>query len=180
MPAPAALQGLSLAGGQQVALRPALPQDSLLARRFIQGLTARTHWRRFHGRLPALGTASLVSPDTTAHPPHQALVAVLGDEGGPQQRLVGDARFVRDGAGRDAEFALVVCDSLRRQGVGRALMQALAQRAAEAGVRWLRGEVHLDNAPMLNLLLGLGFRPARCDETAGLMVFERRLHAPGS
>lgn len=154
-------------------LRPARPQDSVLAQRFIQGLSARSQRRRFHGRLPALGAAALAGRDSIAHPPHQAWVALLHD--GPQVRMVGDVRFVRDGDGRDAEFGLVVCDSLHRQGLGRALMLALLHHAARRGVRWLRGEVHLDNPAMLSLMLSLGFRPARCDEAAGLMVFETRL-----
>jgi len=173
----------SLRPGQdhRALLRPATPQDGLLALRFMHGLSPRTHRRRFHARLPALGTAVLAGTDSLAHPPHQALVALVAivREGG-QERMVGDARFVRDSGGREAEFAIVVCDSMRRQGLGRALLLGLQQLAAESGVRWLRGDVHLDNPPMLALMLSLGFRPARRDEASGLMVFEQRLLAPGA
>ncbi len=167
-----------LPGGHQAVLRAAQPDDAPLAERFLLGLSARTHRRRFVGRLPALGAAAMASAGALANPRHFALVAMLRD--GTQERLVADARFICDGDGRDAEFAIVVCDQMRRQGLGRALMLGLQQRAAERGVRWLRGEVHMDNPPMLALMLSLGFRPSRCDEAAGLMVFEQRLQAPGS
>ena len=173
---PYAHGGMRLNSGDRALLRPALPQDGPLALRFMRGLSPRTHWRRFHGRLPALGMVALASTDSMPHPPHQALVAVVREGG--YERIVGDARFVRDSGGREAEFAVVVCDSMRRQGLGRALLLGLQQQAAESGVRWLRGDVHLDNPPMLALMLSLGFRPARCDEAAGLMVFEQRLLAP--
>ena len=153
-------------------VRRARPQDCLLAPAFLHGLSSRTHRRRFHGRLPALGVAALAAP-TPGDGRHQALVATAQD--GVREVLVGDARFVVEGDGRDAEFAIVVTDTLRRQGLGRALMLALAQAASDAGVRWLRGEVHDDNPAMLTLMISLGFAPTRRDEDAGIVVFEQRL-----
>ena len=153
-------------------VRRARPQDCLLAPAFLHGLSSRTHRRRFHGRLPALGVAALAAP-TPGDGRHQALVATAHD--GVREVLVGDARFVVEGDGRDAEFAIVVTDTLRRQGLGRALMLALAQAASDAGVRWLRGEVHDDNPAMLTLMISLGFAPTRRDEDAGIVVFEQRL-----
>jgi acetyltransferase len=153
-------------------VRRARPQDCLMAPAFLQGLSPRTHHRRFHGRLPALGAAALARP-TTGDGRHQAMVATL--RLGGREVLVGDARFVVEGDGRDAEFAIVVTDAMRRQGLGRALMLALAQAASDAGVRWLRGEVHDDNPAMLSLMISLGFAPTRRDVDAGIVVFEQRL-----
>jgi len=159
-----------LPSGHQAVVRRASPQDCLLAPAFLSSLSARTQRRRFHGRLPALGPASLAVPSNGRL---QAMVATVHD--GACEVLVGDARFVVEGDGRDAEFAIVVTDALRRQGLGRALMLALAQAAFDAGVRWLRGEVHDDNPAMLTLMLSLGFSPTRRDEEAGIVVFEQRL-----
>ncbi len=171
-------QSWRLPAGQQAVLRATQPDDALLAERFLHTLSARTHRRRFAGRLPALGAAAMASGSGLSNPHHVGLVALLRE--GTQERMVADARFVRDGDGRDAEFAIVVCDQMRRQGLGRALMIGLQQRAADRGVRWLRGEVQMDNPAMMALMLSLGYRPSRCDEAAGLMVFEARLHAPGA
>lgn len=167
-----------LPAGHQAVVRPARPDDAARIEHFLHGLSPRTHRRRFAARLPALGAAVMASEQTLADPRHGALVALVREGG--RERLVADARFVCDGAGRDAEFALVVCDAMRRQGLGRALLLSLQERAAERGVRWLRGEVQMDNPPMMGLMLSLGYRPSRCDEAAGLMVFETRLQAAGN
>jgi len=168
---------LRLPSGQHATLRRARPQDAPLAQAFVRGLSPRTQRRRFHGRLPALGLAALTSNGAAAAGAsshrQQALVVTVQECG--QDRLVADARFVLEGDGRDAEFAIVVSDSLRRQGLGRALMLALQQAANQAGVRWLHGEVHDDNPAMLTLMLSLGFTPVRRDEAAGLVVFEQRV-----
>jgi acetyltransferase len=166
---------LRLPSGHQATLRRAQSHDAALAQSFVRGLSPRTHRRRFHGRLPALGVLALETGLAATHPRHHAVVATVRD--GMREVLVGDARFVLEGDGRDAEFAIVVSDALRRQGLGRALMLALQQAAADAGVRWLHGEVHDDNPAMLNLMLSLGFVPTRRDEDAGLVMFETRVGA---
>jgi acetyltransferase len=169
---------LPLRNGHRAWLRPAQPEDALQAPGFLQALSPRTQRRRFHGRLPALGAAALASSDVLKNPRHRAWVGLLSTEDG-QEHLVADARYVCDGDGREAEFAIVVGDTLQRQGLGRALLLALQSHAAQAGVRWLRGEVQVENIAMLRLLLAQDFRPALCDEAAGLMMLERRLLAPG-
>lgn len=168
---------LCLPGGRQVTLRPARPDDAPRTQAFVRSLSPRSHRRRFYGRLPALGVLALESPAAATNPRHQALVATVLE--GSREVLVGDARFVLEGDGRDAEFAIVVSDTLRRQGLGRALMLALQQAASELGVRWLHGEVHDDNPAMMTLMHSLGFVPARRDEDAGLVMFEQRVSAPG-
>ncbi len=168
---------LCLPSGRQVTLRAVRPDDAPRTQAFVRSLSPRSHRRRFYGRLPALGVLALESPAAATNPRHQALVATVFE--GSREVLVGDARFVLEGDGRDAEFAIVVSDTLRRQGVGRGLMLALQQAASELGVRWLHGEVHDDNPAMMTLMHSLGFVPARRDEDAGLVMFEQRVSAPG-
>jgi len=164
--------------GNQAMVRQAQARDVLQTPAFLRALSLRSQRRRFHGRLPALGATALRSMQALDDPKQGVVVAVL--KVADHEQLLADARFVCDAGGREAEFALVVADPLHRQGLGRALLLALQQLAAERGVRWLRGEVQVDNPAMLCLLLSLGFRPALCDEAAGLMVFEQRLHARAS
>lgn len=164
-----------LQGGRRALVRLAQVQDLKQTPGFLRTLSLRSHRRRFQGRLPALGLAALHSEQALADTQQVVLVAVLNT--GHSEQLLADARFVCDTGGREAEFAIVVCDPVQRQGLGRVLLLALQQQAAERGVRWLRCEVQIDNPAMLCLLLSLGFKPALCDESAGLMVFEQRLHA---
>ncbi len=52
---------------------------------------------------------------------------------------------------------VVVAESARGQGIGRALMQGLMQYAANLGVRYLTLEVRASNTPAIALYQSLGF-----------------------
>lgn len=154
-------------------LREPRPQDSELARRFVRGLSQRSLHRRFHGRLPALGAATIESA-TAPGGDGLAVVALSADPGEPGE-MVADARLVRDGNGREGELAVVVAEHWRRRGLARSLLLALQQQAVQAGLRRLRAEVQADNMPMRTLLHGLGYQVALLNEDAGLLTMELRL-----
>jgi phosphinothricin acetyltransferase len=59
-----------------------------------------------------------------------------------------------------AEHSLYVAPASQRRGVGRALLTALLDRAAERGQRNLIGVISADNPASLALHAGLGFREA--------------------
>ncbi|MGE5691625.1 MAG: N-acetyltransferase family protein, partial [Pseudomonadota bacterium] len=71
-------------------------------------------------------------------------------------RAVGLARFVRDAGAPEAEVAFEVVDAWQGQGVGRRLVEELAQLAREQGILRLRAVVDRSNAPALALVRGLG------------------------
>ena len=60
--------------------------------------------------------------------------------------------------GDTCEFAIVVCDQCRGQGIGARLMRSLMQNARERGLRIMEGEVLTANSRMLALVKSLGFR----------------------
>jgi [ribosomal protein S18]-alanine N-acetyltransferase len=62
---------------------------------------------------------------------------------------------VRDGGWSIAEFS--VDPSQRRAGVGRAAVEALAERAREAGARHLEAKIHPDNGGALLFWSAVGF-----------------------
>ncbi|MGH2847421.1 MAG: GNAT family N-acetyltransferase, partial [Thermoleophilaceae bacterium] len=55
-----------------------------------------------------------------------------------------------------AELAVAVVDAWHRRGVGTALLQRLAERAREEGIRRLSAEILTENRPMLDLTRALG------------------------
>ena len=71
-----------------------------------------------------------------------------------------------------AEFAVYVSSSVRRAGVGRALMEGLFAAAAEAGFYKLIGKVFTSNAPSIALLRDLGFREVGVHERHGRLEGE--------
>ena len=88
------------------------------------------------------------------HPDAAVLVATDG------QQLVGRLSLARDphpSSGHVADLGLMVAASHRRQGVGRALLDAAVEWARRAGVRKLELHVFPWNEPAIRLYEGYGF-----------------------
>ena len=88
------------------------------------------------------------------HPDAAVLVATDGLE------LVGRLSLARDphpSSGHVADLGLMVASSHRRQGVGRALLDAAVEWARRAGVRKLELHVFPWNEPAIRLYEGYGF-----------------------
>ncbi|HEU4973772.1 MAG TPA: GNAT family N-acetyltransferase [Baekduia sp.] len=98
-----------------------------------------------------LGERELSYLTRVDHHDHEAIVALPGGEG----EIVGVARFVRTGPD-EAEPAVVVADDWQGCGLGSRLIEALAARAREEGLRRFRAPVMAGNEAAVALLSGLG------------------------
>ena len=87
---------------------------------------------------------------------HVALVAQIDEAGGPM--IAGGGRYIVTRPGQ-AELAFVVVDAYQGKGIGKALMRHLLIIAREAGLKELTAEVLPENAAMLKVFTGFGFRP---------------------
>jgi acetyltransferase len=165
-----AVEHLRLADGRCARLRPIGPGDAEAAQAFVAALSARSRRLRFHGALKRLPEPVLRAMTAIDFDAHVALVAEAGCSDGAQ-RLVADARYVRDDQGEpgEAEFAIAVADDWQGLGLGRGLMQRLAVHARARGVQALHGAVLADNVPMLSLMQRLGARLRRDATDATLM-----------
>lgn len=126
-------------------VRLATPADEPALVDLYRGLSAESRRMRF---------STSVSDDvlrTAAHLGERfdAVLAVSGD------RVVGEARLETT-PGSDHEFAVTVADDLHHRGVGSALLEALREHAVDLGIVTLRGQVRIDNGPMLTLLRRIG------------------------
>jgi GNAT superfamily N-acetyltransferase len=145
-------------GPARPALRPVRPDDLPAMRRFVQSLDADTRRLRFHGGVNPASPRLLQHLTQDDGTRHIAVVAVLACD--DSDLIVGEARCVRAGAGDDrAEFAITVAEAWRGCGLATALMLLVEERAAEAGIGTLAGEVLRDNARMAGLLQRLGYAP---------------------
>ncbi|WP_232667092.1 GNAT family N-acetyltransferase [Pseudonocardia sp. TRM90224] len=104
----------------------------------FDGLSARARFMRFHGPAPRLTESvrrALMDVDGSHH---IALVAeTAGGDG--TARPIGIVRCVRTRVGgTTADVAIMVADAWQRRGVGRSLVAALAERAAEEGITRLQ------------------------------------------
>lgn len=140
-------------------IRPISPDDFELERRFVEGLSVLTGYRRlFSARrlsLDEIRRFTCIDAQREA-----ALIAVHGD--GDDAAQVGVARWVLvEGQASDAEFALVIADAWQGHGLGTALLERLIDVARERGVRRLVGTTLSDNVPMVQLARRLGFKATR-------------------
>ena len=82
-----------------------------------------------------------------------------------EETLLGVARYVRDKAGNDAEFAIVIADAWQNRGIGSRLLTKLIEAARTRGVKRLYGDILAINRPMLALVTKLGFELGRHEDS---------------
>jgi GNAT superfamily N-acetyltransferase len=144
---------VELRDGAAVLLRPIQPDDK---QRLVDGfsrLSPESRYRRFFSAVPELSPATVAYLTEVDHHDHEAIVALdpALDKG------LGVARYVRsveDPA--SAEVAVTVADDWQGRGVGKAMLEALADRARENGVRRFTALVQADNPSSIHLMQGLG------------------------
>ena len=155
--------------GERLVVRPIRPEDAAAhAEAFRRIAPADIRWRFFspiRELSPAL-VARLVQID---YDREMAFIASREATG----ETLGAARLVRDPGEEEAEFAIIVADEMKGQGLGRFLMERLSDWAKAKGVRKIIGQVLSDNAPMLAFVRRLGFSVRRCSGEDDVMVAER-------
>jgi acetate---CoA ligase (ADP-forming) len=153
-PSPARAVDVILKDGGTLRLRPPTAADEGAVLEFLQGLSERSLYLRFHGirRIDGALVESLLDPDWVET---GSLAGWLGD------RVVGIANYVRLRDPRSAEAAFVVADAEQGRGIGTRLLEQLAERAAATGVTRFVAEVMAENRAMLSVFTGAGFDVVR-------------------
>lgn len=146
-----------LRDGSRITLRPVLPQDSHLLGDLISRLSPSARRNRFHGAVNKVSGQWLDKMTCVDHEQHVAFVMTTTKNS--HEQIIADARYFvnKDELGDSAEFAVVVDESWHRRGLGVRAMQALASTAADAGIRWLQGDVLANNQSMLTLMRKCNF-----------------------
>lgn len=139
---------LSLPDGTDVFVRPISPEDKPLLSAGLRMLSPETAFRRFLSPKVSFSAAELRYLTEVDQIDHIALVALEAASGG----LIAVARCVRV-ADDTAELAIVVGDPWQRMGLGRALVERLAERA---GVAKFSGTMLASNRGAVRLMRGFG------------------------
>jgi len=128
-----------LTDGTEVTIRMLHPEDRASFLAAFEGLSRESRYLRFFTATPRLPDSALKRLLNTDGIDHAALAAWCG---GYVDVIVGVARFIRLGAGRDtAEVAVAIVDHMQRRGIARLLLAQLAEAARERGIRRFRAEV---------------------------------------
>jgi RimJ/RimL family protein N-acetyltransferase len=146
---------LPLRDGGRILVRPIRPDDK---QRLLEGLgrlSELSRYRRFGTPLERLGDEQLRRLTEVDYADRMAWVAL--DPERPDRPGVGVARYVRLAEEPTAaEPAITVVDDYQGRGIGTILLVLLARSAREHGIDRFRAWVQAENAPMVELLRGLG------------------------
>jgi len=151
---------LQLYPGKEVSVAPLRFHEAAAVQEFVRRLSLQSRRERF------FAPVSELSPDSLARVISSPGLSVAAWHGG---RIVALAQYARGAA--EAEFAVVVADDWRGQGLGEALLGLLVSDARRAGVRTLAGLALAGNRAMRALARKLGFALRR-DEDPDLVRME--------
>ncbi len=166
-------QTCDLADGTTLLIRPVRPEDAESERQFFKDLSAEARRLRFMYALNELTPEMLVESTQIDYERQMALLAFTQENGLDVQQ--GGARYTIDPNGISCEFAIVVSERRRNQGIGRRLMLALLDTARAHGLSVMRGTVLAENEPMLKFMDALQFSCLPDEEDSALVIVERAL-----
>ena len=149
----------TLPDGRAATLRAIATSDFAMESAFLATLSMEASYNRlFSTRHPS---AEEIRRWTDVDPAREVAFVVTTPDAHGAETMLAVGRLVHDDDGPDAEFALLVGDACKRQGIGRRLAIALADAARERRVRTLYGATLSTNVGMLGLGHALGFEARR-------------------
>jgi acetyltransferase len=155
--------------GLRIGLRLTRPSDAPRVRAFLERLSRDTRQKRFFMAMPEVNERT-VHYFTFYNPRERIVVAATAPLAGVEEIVgVADIALVDTGV---AELGIVVDDEHQRQGVGGALIEAIASLAAAHGATHLRAELLDHNRPMIRLLERLG-RTVQTVENGHILAYTR-------
>ncbi len=163
----AAVGKIELKDGRTVPVRGASAGDTPDIARLLGELSPESFRARFQGGLPTPSLAARLAQVDQA-PGTVCIVAALPGE---PHHLMAEARYVPIG-GDVAELAVTVLDRYQRSGLGEGMLDALVDRARDAGIERLRAVVSLTNGPMLRLLRRYGWTLAEATDECAVACLE--------
>jgi len=163
-PYPAELERLltlatPLPEGDQFLLRPVRPDDAPRFASNFKKLMPEDVRSRFFTSMKELPATLLVRLTQIDYDREIALIAVPPPVNGvDSDSILGVVRLIADPDRERAEFGVIVRSDAKGHGLGGLLMRAILDYARETGVGRIEGSVFRDNAAMLKLVSGLGFK----------------------
>lgn len=147
---------VSLRDGRHVDLLPIRPEDEPEHWEFVESLSAEDKRFRFFGNVAKLPRAEMVKLTQIDYDREMAFIAKGPDNEGVV-RTLGVVRAMVTTDNSEAEFAVAVRSDLKRQGLGKLLMQKIIRYCKARGTKRIVGAALGDNKSMAELARSVGF-----------------------
>lgn len=153
-------------GGKEITLRPIKPEDAAIEQEFVKTLSPEAKYYRFMHTLRELSLPQLIRFTQIDYDREMAFVAVIEKDGHEDE--IGVARYATTPDGDSCEFAIVVADIWKGEGVARQLMGVLIEAARNRGLRTMHATILAENKRMLKFVTSLGFELSSLPEDISL------------
>jgi len=140
----------TLKDGRCITIRPVTPEDEPFIAEAIRTASRQTLLHRFFTPLRSLAPEELRRM-LTLNPAREFCFVGESTEAG-RKRIACGARYVRLNDSSRAEIAITVHDDFQGRGVGRQLLEMLAERGRVDGIHTFVADVLAENSVMLHLL----------------------------
>jgi GNAT superfamily N-acetyltransferase len=145
---------ITLPDGERALLRPVKPVDERLVQEFFYSMSDREVYYRFLHAMKAFPRKDMQRMVNVDYHREMSILALLGEFG--NQEAAGLGRYVLDSGGLpEVDFA--VLEKHQGQGLGRALMNFLAEIARDRGYQGIRAVIMADNQASIHILTTLGY-----------------------
>ncbi|NAW70191.1 GNAT family N-acetyltransferase [Vibrio sp. V27_P1S3P104] len=141
--------------GEQVILRPILPEDEPLHAEFIQRVSKEDLYKRFFSDVGEFNHEALANLTQIDYDREMAFVAIRHQHGQPE--IIGVSRALINHENSDAEFAILIRSDLKGKGLGTVLMKKIIDYCKGKKTLQLSGMTMPSNRGMLTLAQKMGF-----------------------
>ena len=147
-----------LPNGVKVLLRPIRPEDAPAQHEFHDKCTPEDMELRFFRRVRSLTHLEMARLTQIDYDREMAFIATTRKEDGSGWETLGTVQTFTDLHNETAEYAILVRSDVKRQRLGRKLMEKMVGYCRSRGTRQIVGQVLCDNKGMLDLIHSLDFR----------------------
>lgn len=169
-------EDVTLRDGSQVRISRITPRDAPLIAAGFERLSAESRRLRFLSSKPKLSRSELKYLTEVDGHRHEALGAIDPATG----QGIAIARFVRDEEDPSrAEVAVTVADDWQRRGLGTVLLDRLANRARQEGIKRFTALMAGDNPATASFLEGTGGTVSIVEVGGGTLEYEVELAPTG-
>ncbi len=149
-------QIITLRDGEEVLLRPILPEDEPHHADFIHNVSKEDLYKRFFSDVGEFNHEALANLTQIDYDREMAFVAVSQSRKGSP--IIGVSRALINPDNTDAEFAILIRSDLKGNGLGKVLMKRIIEYCQHKGTKQMSGMTMPTNRGMLMLAQGLGFK----------------------